>query len=234
MTTIADTSGHFDVFRDPSINAAGQVAFRAFLDCPGGEGLFIGSRRPDDAALRQLPLRHVLQLRDPILNASGTVAFHGRSNPRGGGIFTGSGGPVTPLHARRARTEDFGDPHLNASGQVVFFARLDNGVVGIFTGPDPVADRIADESGPFFGFGDGPRSTTPAWSPSAPVSGPPCSRAAGGSVPRQWRSGHDDCRLVGSFRGVPGAQHQHLAQIAFRADLDSGGEGLFGRPEFRE
>jgi hypothetical protein len=44
-TTIADSSGGFDQFGDPSINAGGAVAFIATLDVAagGGEGIFSGS-----------------------------------------------------------------------------------------------------------------------------------------------------------------------------------------------
>ena len=229
VTTIADTSGAFDTLRDPSINATGQVGFRAFLD-GGGEGLFIGSGGPTTPLYDNSGT--FFSFRDPILNASGTGAFHGRVNPRGGGIFTGNGGPETAVARTTGPYEDFGNPHLNESGQVVFFARRDNGVVGIYTGPDPVANRIADESGPFLGFGDGPTINDAGLVAFRACISPPC--FAGGGEGLFLGNGGPVTTVVdssGPFESFLGPSINDLAQTAFRAELDSGGEGLFGGPD---
>ena len=132
------------------------------------------------------------------------------------------------LRSRRARYQDFGDPRLNQSGQVVFFARLDSGVTGIFTGGDPTTDLIADDSGlQFDGFGDGPtindaglvafRGFLETTGESGLFTGD------GGPVTMIVDTSGDLSRSWGRASTMPG--------IAFRADLDSGDEGLFGGPD---
>ena len=148
-------------------------------------------------------------------------------NPRGGGIFTGNGGPATAVARTTGPFEDFGDPDLNESGQVVFFGRLDNGVAGIYTGMDPVANRIADESGPFTGFGDGPTINDAGLVAFRGLLG-------GGESGLFLGDGGPITTVVdssGPFESFLGPSINNAAQIAFRADLDSGGEGLFGGPD---
>ncbi len=101
FTKIADTSGPFSGFFEPSINAGGTVAFRANLDA-GGQGIFTGSGGPVTTIA---DTSGPFLLFDPLpsINAAGTVTFVAALPGGGQGIFTGSGGgDHNPLrHGRR-------------------------------------------------------------------------------------------------------------------------------------
>jgi hypothetical protein len=65
--------------------------------------------------------------RDVAINDSGTVAFKAVLGAGGLGIFTGSGGPTTPIVASSgAFAEFYGPVDINNSGRVAFTARLNN------------------------------------------------------------------------------------------------------------
>jgi hypothetical protein len=72
------------------------------------------------------------------------VAFQAFRDDGEVGIFTGGGGPLTPVadSAGLYASFGFGDPSLNDHGRVAFSALLDTGEHGVFTGPDPVGDRV--------------------------------------------------------------------------------------------
>ncbi len=89
----------------------------------------------------------------PSINAGGTVAFRAALDVGGSGIFTGSGGPTTPIATSIGPPFSFfGDPSLNAGGTVAFRAGLDAGGEGIFTGSGGPTTTIADTNGPFIRF----------------------------------------------------------------------------------
>lgn len=85
----------------------------------------------------------------PSINAAGTVAFRAES-AGGSGIFTGSGGALTPV-ADSSSFADFGnaDPRINAAGTVAFFANQLGGGSGIFVNSAGVNSKIAATSDNF-------------------------------------------------------------------------------------
>lgn len=85
----------------------------------------------------------------PALNNAGRIAFWAVRNggPGVGGMFTISGGVVTPIAETTSGTiQDFGPrrPAMNASGQVAFYANLTGGGSGVFSGNGGGLTTIAD------------------------------------------------------------------------------------------
>lgn len=85
----------------------------------------------------------------PALNNAGRIAFWAvrNSGPSAGGMFTISGGVVTPIAETTSSTiQDFGPrrPAMNASGQVAFYANLNGGGSGVFSGNGGGLTTIAD------------------------------------------------------------------------------------------
>ena len=151
----------------PSLNAAGEVAFRALLT--GGAnnaGIFTSSglvARTGDPAPGTDGASFVFFV-DPSLNAAGEVAF--LASIAGGdtdadnnaGIFTSSGlvarlGDPAPGTGGASFVEFAELPSLNAGGEVAFYAALAGGdatsenFVGIFTSSALVARRGDDAPG---------------------------------------------------------------------------------------
>ncbi|MBD1927783.1 hypothetical protein H6F74_16250 [Trichocoleus sp. FACHB-90] len=142
ITTIADTSGIFRGFSDPSINNSGNVAFIAGLDT-GSIGVFTGNGTTTTTIADSSGAFNSF-FGTPSINDFGTVAFLAGLDVGGSGIFTGN----NPLKDKVIVTGDtlFGSTvqelsfyreGLNNSGQVAFFASLANGTSGIFRA-DPI------------------------------------------------------------------------------------------------
>ena len=121
FTRIADTSGPYRSFFTPSLNDAGQVAFRARLG-GGQQGIFAGSGGPVTTIADTSGTFDTL--RDPSINASGQVGFRAFLDAGGEGLFAGSGGPTTTLYDNSGTFFSFRDPVLNASGTVAFHGRV--------------------------------------------------------------------------------------------------------------
>jgi hypothetical protein len=84
-------------------------------------------------------------LSPPAISAGGVVAFSSTIDAGGTGVFTGSGGALTPI----AVTGDGGfalltpNVSINAGGVVAFTGRLGPGVDGVFTGNGGPVNTIA-------------------------------------------------------------------------------------------
>jgi hypothetical protein len=87
--------------------------------------------------------------RDVAINDSGTVAFKAVLDAGGLGIFTGSGGPTTPIVDTSGMFASFYGPvDINNSGRVAFTARLDNvPEEGVFSSDGGPVTTIATVSG---------------------------------------------------------------------------------------
>ncbi|KAM3101750.1 choice-of-anchor tandem repeat NxxGxxAF-containing protein [Phormidesmis sp. 146-12] len=77
-------------------------------------------------------------LNSPALNDNGTVAFSGTLNDGSTGVFTGSGGTITPIAVSGTRSNFqsvLSNPSINNAGTVAFGATTDSRRnVGVFTG----------------------------------------------------------------------------------------------------
>ena len=159
LVTIADTVGQFRDFPagySASINAAGTVAFTAFLDLGGG-GIFAGT----GGAVTPVLINSASFGSDSSisLNDAGTFAF--RAYSRAGtisGVATLNGGLVTTIADSTGPLNYFGTaPSLNNAGTMAFAAGIggqDGGVFGIYKGSGGALTTIADISGPFSYLGD--------------------------------------------------------------------------------
>jgi hypothetical protein len=128
----------------PSINNAGEIAFRESVDFDSG--IFVG--REGDFAVIAAPDPDVF-VREPVLNDAGTGAFQRSLTDGVTGEFveeivTSNGNSLTTVADTRGEFASFGfrPPSLNNQGDVAFLATLDDGTSGIFVGPNPVADRV--------------------------------------------------------------------------------------------
>jgi hypothetical protein len=92
---------------------------------------------------------------DIALNDSGLVACAGYFGPVGHvkkGVFTGSGGLLSPVADSGGVYDILQHPLINNSGKVAFEAGFDLGAgAGIFTGADPVADKVIQFGDALFG-----------------------------------------------------------------------------------
>lgn len=152
-----DGNGVFGSFGTPSLNNAGQVVFRAFLnDTLGGntdnQGLYLADSSSIAKIARNGDVspfdgRDFLEIERPSLNDAGQVAFRSRVfTPTGdfssdNGIFLFDGGQLTSVAQTGVAAPD-GDgnflsvnrPEINASGEVAYYGVLDNTAVGRSSG----------------------------------------------------------------------------------------------------
>jgi len=86
----------------------------------------------------------------PSINASGTVAFNADLKGGGRGLFTSSGGAITPVvDTSSGLFTKFSVATLNDSGTLAFDAGLANGGSAIYTSSGGKLTTIADTSGLF-------------------------------------------------------------------------------------
>ena len=163
--TIVDDEGPYDGPIDyPSINNAGTVAFRAWLDPTpddvfGGRGIFTGA----DPELDTVADDNGTDFGDfdsPSIADDGAVAFAAILPNGSFGIYKGAD-PVADLVADTSGP--YADPMLaaaiNGEGTVAFYARVRRG--RHLHGRRSLNDTVVTSAGPYAGF-DIPRSTTPA------------------------------------------------------------------------
>ena len=169
-----DANGVFVDLGDPSLNDAGQAAFFGVLNGTTGGvsdnlGIFIGSGGPITQVVREGQTApdangQFADFSDPALNDAGQTAFFSSLlNTTGGasdngGIYIGSGGPITQVARESQPAPDangvlvgFSNPALNDAGQAAFLGIL-NGTtggtsdnVGIFIGSGGPLTQVARE-----------------------------------------------------------------------------------------
>jgi hypothetical protein len=132
MTTIAQTGPSFSIlFAPTSINDSGAVAFQG-LTPQSVYGLFTGS----GGSLTTIATEGATfnSLYGGSINNSGSVAFIGNSSSAAG-VYVGSGGALTTIAQTGTTYNGFGSiPAINQSGTVAFQAGLTGGGAGVFAG----------------------------------------------------------------------------------------------------
>lgn len=122
FTTIAERGSGFTSFPGvaPTLNNAGQVAFRA-TRADGVQGIYLGSGGPPtEIATTGGQFNLLLPTVVAPVNDSGTVAFAARRTDGGIGIYTGNGGPVALAADTPSWTIRGGMLSINASGTIAY------------------------------------------------------------------------------------------------------------------
>ena len=155
FSKVADTTGPFADFGEPSINGLGHVVFTATLN-NGTTGLYLATGTglatlvDSTGALNQFDIR-------PDINNDDTVAFAASLDGGGNGIFTvGPGGLLTTIASEINQFSPLTRltiPAINNAGTVVFIAHFNGGNEGVFIGGNIPVMPIYDTSGPFAHFG---------------------------------------------------------------------------------
>ena len=132
FTSVADTTGVFSyIINVPSLNSAGVVAFRAFLN-DGSMGVYAGNGTAvTTIAVTTLPFGG---FGDPAINTAGTVAF--TFNPGGNEkqkILVGNGGPLMTIVDGNGEFIHPSASSINTAGTVSFSASRNPPPGGIFT-----------------------------------------------------------------------------------------------------
>ena len=155
---VTDNAGTFNDFgSSPSMNAAGLVAFSAFLDTPGGAGIYLGNQTGNGATTpvvteQSAPLYGFDG--SPFINDDGQIAFLGRESSSNGAslfIINQDGTGLRKIADVAGPFSALGSPSINNSNSFVFRASLDKGGHGIFNGPDAGANKVIAEGDPLFG-----------------------------------------------------------------------------------
>jgi len=235
FTNIADSTGEWRQFDIPSINSGGTVAFSARIATPGPpDGMFTGTGGPlttiadDSGPLGAIGHSGSLS----SINPGGTVAFRavrdGDAGEWTGGIFTGSGGPITTVAHVSGQFSSFRGlgflPAINTGGTVAFHATLDAGGEGIFTGSGGPTSTIADSSGPFSTFVNFPSINTGgtvAFFARLDAGGNGIFIGSGGPT----TTIADTSGPFSGFGGTPSINTG--GTVAFDAFLDTGARGIF-------
>jgi hypothetical protein len=236
LTTIADESDGFSsIFGNPSINDLGAVAFDGNPTGPDDELIARGSGGPltEIARADSSAGRFDSFTADVSLNNFGRVAFTGELNLDGDeGLFEGSGGPVATRYL--ATTSQFAGsiapPSLNDLERAAFTEETDDGVRGVFR-QDPAGNTttIADDTGELQSFND---------RVSLNNLGRVAFIAADDEFTREavftGRGGAltEVANTLGDYSafGFRGPSLNDLGRVAFEADLDDGGSGVFTGP----
>lgn len=134
FTKVAESIGSFVPQSSPALNNNGTVAFVAELEQFSHQGLFTVT----DGSITQIADTYgsFSQFETFAINDSGLVAFGAESDERIQGIFTSSGGVITPIiSASEPFSSDLSGLDLNESGTIAFFKRSNNGqgIEGIYT-----------------------------------------------------------------------------------------------------
>jgi len=164
----------------PSINGRGEVAVHAFLDETGHEGDQAGIYRANGSSVVEIVRQKdpapdgdgtydIYRETDLRINASGSVAFTAElfntSSPdTNGGIFVGSGGPITQIARLGHSAPDgngtfsvLGKPDFNDAGVIAFFGEFADTVggdadnAGIYLSDGSETLRVARKGDPLLG-----------------------------------------------------------------------------------
>lgn len=249
LSPIADTSGEFSFLGvGPSINDRGTVAFLAGLD-NGDAGYFTGNgdlttRIADSSGpfnFQRIPTLNNL-FGEPAINDRGRVAFRADLDTGGKGIFLSTNDRIRTIVDPNREFTTFGiTPDINAKGTVVFSAgtapvpgtiKVEGQTIpiaelfqnaGIFTKRGGNLKTIADTNDGFALFSSSPaindRGTVAfiAITPSGEVE---VLTGKGGRLTSIADSRGD----FSSFRSV---DINNQAEVAYLADFDAGGSGIF-------
>lgn len=230
--TLVDTSGTFTAILGHALGPDGSVVFLT------PTGLYTG---PDPVADLFVPavggafsgLGGVASV-----SGAGTIAFHGATGDTEAGHFTGPDPGLDTLVDNSGPFESFlSQPVINDAGAFAFVAKLDDeegedeevtpGVTGVFAGPDPETDLIADTSGNFQGF--------TSLSPSINNSGDVVFRGETAFAQGVYNGPDPELDRIADSAGDYGAFGEaainDAGTVAFQADLDSGGTGVFLGPD---
>lgn len=249
LKMIADTSGEFSFLGvGPSINDRGTVAFLAGLD-RGDAGYFTSkgaTTTPIADSSGQFNFQRIPTLDnlfgEPVINDRETVAFRADLDSGGKGIFSSTKDRIRTIIDPSSELTTFGiTPDINAKGTVVFSAgtapvtgtiEVDGQTIpiaelfqnaGIFTKRGGNLNAIADTNDGLALFGSSPaindRKTVAfiAVTPNGEV---------------KVLTGNGD-RLTpiadsrGAFRSFRGVDINDAGTVAYLADFDAGGSGLF-------
>ena len=245
LTTIAEDQRRFVfVGVNPSINDSGQVSFAARLD---------GGKKPDTEAILRGDGRKLTTIAttadrfnffgfDTSINNSGEVAFTAELDEEFGfdeGLFSGTGGKrgVTTHYLTSTSEFDGSDsrPSINDSGNIAFVESVDF-ARGIFVGREGEFTTVVepDPSDPSVGF------EAPILNNAGTVAYKKTSfdETAQQSVEEIVKIDADGTSTVvadtrGEFAsfGFRPPSLNNNGDVAFLADLDSGGSGVFVGPD---
>jgi len=159
FTSIADTTGAFNVFTAPALNAHGLVAFRAELDTPGQTGIWVG----DSVAITKIADNstapfNAFSLATPAINAEGTVAFAASRVGMPAGVFLGNGGAIDTyaVAVGGVGINSLGRPSINDKGDIAFRGTHTLVPAGqVYAAVFANLTSLASSSGSFQNFGNG-------------------------------------------------------------------------------
>jgi hypothetical protein len=236
ITTIADSNGSISTFTGGVgvINDSGTVAFFATLDT-GVRGIFAGNGGPLTTIVTEGgPFTSSFGF-TPAINNAGTVAFTTGLVAGGFGVFTGSGGPIATIATTTGAFNTVQNPDINNSGTVAFSGALDPGPTPQYVarGTDEPFTIIAQTGvGGFTLLGllnvalnDAGVVAFRGFNPTGGFftgSGGPITTIADSSGPLNIVLANSRVAL------------NNLGEVAFLANLDAGGDGIFTGPDIQE
>lgn len=249
LRTIADTSGEYSFLGvGPSINDRGTVAFLGGLDS-GDAGYFTSdggttaliANSSGQFNFQRIPTLDNL-FGEPVINDRGTVAFRADLDSGDKEIFSSKNDKIQTITESRPELTSFGiTPDINASGTIVFSAgtapvpgtiEVDGQTVpiaelfqnaGIFTNHNGNLRKIADTTDGRILFGS---------SPAINNRGTVAFIGINTDGDAEVLTGKGDGLTTiadshGEFSSFRGVDINNRGTIAYLADFDAGGSGLF-------
>jgi hypothetical protein len=229
---IADSSGTFSGVGVAAINASGTVTFRATVTSDIDRAIYTGNGGTLNLIADSSESSPFFRLSSdgPRINAGGTVVFAGILDSGDWGLFTGNGGPVTPVITEdTSDLRSFGDFSINDNGTIAFQANKPTSTGsfnGVYTITNGTVTTIADTLGSISGF-DGPEPVvidangTVAFVASLDAGGEAIFSGTGGPLTTVV----DTSGPFDDFRAGIGINT--AGTLSFAADVDAGGRGVF-------
>jgi hypothetical protein len=222
ITTIAETGdgGFVDLSSASAMNTAGQIAFHAVT--PSSIGIFRSDGVTTTTIASSVGGFVNVGPGYPSINSSGAVAFSGNDGFSDGLFIGGAGGPPTAMY----RPGDFGhiyasDPAINDAGELSFVTDAGSSTMGVGHG----------DGGPPLIVGDGYSSLSHT---SISPGGTVAFRATSFGAPADaiWTGyGSASATVLADNEGPFSAFESEAAisatTIAFMAQLDAGGSGIY-------
>ena len=221
-----DGAGLAQLFRSPSINDRGQVAFGA-TRTDDSEVMFVGKggKLTTIAETEPGPFSRLFAAE---INNNGQVAFDAELDDGDSGIFVGDGGDVTTIYT--GDTSPFrgfnSAAAINDTGQIAFADALDDGTNGLFLFDDGVFTTVADDTGPFRDFGGPDLNNAGVLSFTATLDTVEAGvfTAGGGAIT-------EVAGTAGPYSFFFGTVVNNAGTVAFEGFLDDGGSGIFTGPD---